>query len=252
MTTAAIIQARMGASRLPGKMALSIKGETIIEAVLARAAKVFKLSDIYVATSRSRSDDFIADISTSLGVNVHRGSNSNVLSRYTEIATNITHDYVCRLTGDSPLNLVELAPLCANRLQDDDLDYISTTLEDDYPVGVHVEVFKRECLIERLPEYIDELSKEHVTPFIYNSGNFKCAALRSDKTYPNARLTLDYLDDFVFFYNVANHCGKRLSEIQESDLRNIAEKEPELFDINNRIIKSRSISDSDMERGRNE
>ena len=51
MTTAAIIQARMGASRLPGKMALSIKGETIIEAVLARAAKVFKLSDIYVATS---------------------------------------------------------------------------------------------------------------------------------------------------------------------------------------------------------
>ena len=75
MTTAAIIQARMGASRLPGKMALSIKGETIIEAVLARAAKVFKLSDIYVATSRSRSDDFIADIATSL------------VSMYTEGAT---------------------------------------------------------------------------------------------------------------------------------------------------------------------
>ena len=247
MTTAAIIQARMGASRLPGKMALTIRGETIIEAVLARTSRVFKRSDIYVATSTNRCDDFIADIANSLGINVYRGSNNNVLSRYTEIATNMTQDYVCRLTGDSPLNLVELAPLCANRLRDGDLDYVSTTLKDDYPVGVHVEVFKRECLVERLPTYIDELSREHVTPFIYNSGNFKCAALRSEKKYPNARLTLDCLDDFDFFYKLADYCDKRLSEIQENDLEKIAKTRPELFDINNHILKSRSISDSDLE-----
>ena len=245
--TAAIIQARMGASRLPGKMALSIRGETIIEAVLLRATRVFDLSDIYVATTFHRSDDFIADVAHAFGVNVYRGSEDNVLSRFTAIASEISHDYVCRLTGDSPLNLVELARLCEIRLQQNDLDYVSTTLDNDYPVGVHVEVFKRECLVEKLPKIIDNSSREHVTPFIYNSGDFQCGALSGANSFPNIRLTLDYLDDFNFFYKLTDYCQKRLSEIGLADLERFSNENPELLSINNYILKSRAISSSDWD-----
>lgn len=103
MRTAAVIQARMGSERLPGKVLRDIAGKTMIDRVIERAQRCLSIDGVIIATSTNASDDVLADHCRSNGVHVVRGSENDVLSRYALAAEKFRCEYVVRITSDCPL-----------------------------------------------------------------------------------------------------------------------------------------------------
>ena len=220
-------------------MALSINGETIFETVIIRLLTIFPAESIFIATTDRSEDDILSDIAHGFGVHVFRGDNDDVLSRFSAIAEKVKTKFVCRLTGDSPLIMPELVNEAHSQLKFGEADYVSTTLGERFPVGAHVEVFRLNCLTDRMPKAPDATQREHVTPFIYNNSEFKCEELIADNKYPPGRYTLDYLSDFHFFYKLAKSLDLPLSQITVDDLWRIKAKSPEIFEINISIKKQK-------------
>lgn len=236
-----ILQARMGASRLPGKMSLSISGETILECVLSRLKSEIDKDNIVVATTSRVHDDGLAEEVLSNGCFVFRGSESDVLSRYIAISKKFNKKYVCRMTGDSPLVDPKLIIECYEQLKNTGADYVSTTLEDRFPVGVHIEIFRAEFLNNVQELACESVSREHVTPFIYNNKDNLCLVSDSDRLYPEGRYTLDFLEDFTFFSAAVRAlCKRKLSEVTREDLWRLSKEQPRIFEINKSIVKSRT------------
>ena len=230
----------MGSSRLPGKMVLSINGETILETVLIRLLKEFPPENIYIAITDLPQDDILNNIADQFGIQVFRGDNENVLSRFVEIAHKVKTRFVCRLTGDSPMIMPELINDAYSQIESSNFDYVSTILNENFPLGVHVEVFKLGCLIDRLPKEPNVTQCEHVTSFIYNNSEFKCKNLMVENKYPYGRYTLDYLQDFHFFYKLSNYLNMPLSQITIDDLWKVKINNPKIFHINMSIKKERT------------
>ena len=135
----------------------------------------------------------------------------------------------------------ELINEACSQLEAGNADYVSTTLGERFPIGVHVEVFRLHCLTDRMPKEPDATQREHVTPFIYNNSEFNCEELIAANKYTAGRYTLDYLSDFHFFYQLAKSLDLPLSQITVDDLRRIKAKNPEIFKTNISIKKHRIV-----------
>ena len=121
----AIIQARMGSSRLPGKSMAKIGERTIIEYVLRRVERASRVSSVVVAISNNPKDDILEKHVQQLGYTVHRGSEDDVLERFYNAAKPFNPVAVVRITGDCPLVSCELIDLAIDRFFKDEVDYLS-------------------------------------------------------------------------------------------------------------------------------
>src|SRR5665647_1065208 len=142
----AIIQARMGSSRLPSKVVEDICGKPMIEQMLLRLNRSSMIDQIVVAIPRDPSDDVLAALLYGLKIPLFRGSTNDVLSRYFETAKAFNAEIIVRLTADCPLIDPSLVDLVVREHIESGADYSSNTLERTFPLGFDVEVFSFETL----------------------------------------------------------------------------------------------------------
>ena len=193
--TVAIIQARMGSTRLPGKVLMKIGSRTLLGFLTERLALSRTIDTIVVATTTHRRDDVIVEEARKLGVECFRGSESDVLTRYVQAARIFKADVVVRVTADNPFT----DPYSIDRAVEQLIEGYDYAIEDDMPVGTTGEALTFEAL-----EFIDTVAstgpwREHVTLYAKeNRHMLRCAFLRPRVGYgrPDLSYTVDHLAEY--------------------------------------------------------
>lgn len=237
MKTVAIIQARMGSTRLPGKVLMKLQDKSVLEHVVERVKQADLLDEIVVATTTSPEDDVLATEATRYGVRVYRGSSDNVLSRYYEAAKEVEAQVVVRITSDCPL----IDPAIIDHVID---TYHHTTnqvvtnvgtnpSERTFPRGLDVEVFSFEALAAAYLQATKEYEREHVTPLIYDQNQILCYINEID--YSQHRWTLDTPEDLALISEIYTHLYHGRHDFYLNDIIRLFKEKPRLFDINKHI-----------------
>lgn len=192
-----IVQARMGSTRLPGKVLMDLEGRPMLERQLERLARARTPDATVVATTTDPRDQPIVDLAMRLGVPVTRGSEDDVLARYLQAAHEHAADIVVRVTADCPLIDPEVLDRCGDALlADPNLDYASNTLERTYPRGLDVEALRLPVLEIAHDEATEPTDREHVTRFIWRQPErFRLHPITDDRDHSNLRWTVDTPED---------------------------------------------------------
>lgn len=205
MKTRAIIQARMGSTRLPGKVMRLLCGATVLAHVVRRVQACRLVDEVVVATSNLPGDDIVAEEAQRAGVSVVRDSEEDVLARVYEAARGA--DVIVRVTADCPLFDPKILEQMLERfyvLQSGRrVDYLSNTLIRTFPVGLDAEVMTIEALERAHREATDPYEREHVTPYIYrHPERFVLEPFVGDPDLSAHRWTLDTEEDYTFLRQV--------------------------------------------------
>jgi spore coat polysaccharide biosynthesis protein SpsF len=203
----AIIQARMGSTRLPGKVMEDLAGQPMLVRVVDRTRRAKTLDCVVVATTRRPEDDII--VKTCLGKNYHffRGSVEDVLDRYYRAASVAGANIVVRITSDCPLIEPDIIDrIVAEFLQHPGVDYASNILERTFPRGLDVEVFSFGALRRAWAEDKYPVWREHVTTYIQRRpGKFSVYNVAGDADYSSMRWTVDTSQDLEFIRRIYNY-----------------------------------------------
>lgn len=237
MKNVVIIQARMGSTRLPGKVLRTLADKTVLAHVIERAQAFHNVQGIVVATTVGSQDDPIVEEAKRKGVMVYRGSESDVLSRYYEAAFQVQADTVIRITSDCPLIDPEVSSYVIQEyLKEGIYDYVSNTLERTYPRGLDAEIFSFASLEMAYRETSEIHDREHVTPYLYNNPHrFSCRSVVCQDGILDYRWTLDTPEDWELIqriYESLYHPGRLFSW---KEARAFMQQNPELVSINSHI-----------------
>jgi len=194
----AIVQARMGSSRLPGKVLKPILGIPMLSLILYRISKTKFVDVIVVATSDNKGDDPIAElVKNEDKVLLFRGDENDVLGRVFTAAKKYDLSYILRVTADNPFFDWEIADQLINMMKIHAYDYASNILFPSFPYGIALEVFTYNVLAIADTEAKLDFEREHVTPYIKkNNQKFKFGNLKNDIDLSNIRLTVDDNTDY--------------------------------------------------------
>ena len=232
MKIVAIIQARMGSTRLPGKVLKDLGGETVLARVVARVRRSQEIGEVVIATTREPEDDAIVEECRRLSVRVFRGEGHDVLDRYYQTAKEEKAEAIVRITSDCPLIEPEITDATIRAFLDRRPDYASNVLERTYPRGLDTEIMTWNALSRSWREAQAPYQREHVTPYIYESaGKFTLVSFKGDIDYSSHRWTLDQPEDLAFLRAVYERMGNdRLFSWR--DVMALLEREPGLIELN--------------------
>jgi glutamate-1-semialdehyde 2,1-aminomutase len=205
MKIAAIVQARMGSTRLPNKVMKPIGGVPMIELLLARLAKAKYVDQIIIATSTDDQNSPLVNYVENLGYLCVRGSENDVLQRYLDAAIKVKADVIIRITGDCPLIDAVLVDRAINEFLSKSVDYHSNTSPATFPDGLDIEVFTIDALKRAALETQDPFDREHVTPYLRKPSLFKTSAMINNQDLSNLRWTVDEPADFEVISKVFKH-----------------------------------------------
>src|SRR3989344_7618105 len=163
---ALIVQARMGSTRLPGKILMPLKGKPMLGWQLERLKRAEELDQIILATTNKKSDDQVAALGEACDVTVFRGDEEDVLDRYYRAAKEAGADIIVRVTGDCPLIDPAVVDEVVRHFRRANVDY--TKHPENYPEGLDTEVFSFAALERAWQNAQLPSEREHVTPFIRN------------------------------------------------------------------------------------
>jgi spore coat polysaccharide biosynthesis protein SpsF len=173
MTTVAVIQARMGSTRLPGKVALPLAGETVLERVVERVSEAEAVDTVVVAAPDLECDDVVAYFARKAGAEVHRGPQEDVLGRLYGAATAWDPDTVVRVSADSPLVLPTYIDHAVSLIETENFQYVTDALDRTFPLGVCCEAFTRASFETVQSAATAPDHREHVTTYYRdNLGDF--------------------------------------------------------------------------------
>ncbi|WP_311172595.1 glycosyltransferase family protein [Halobellus ordinarius] len=240
--TVAIIQARMGSTRLPEKVLMDIGEEPMLWHVHERASHASLLDGVVVATSTEPADDEVASFCAERGIPCIRGSEADVLDRYYQTAVEMDADTVVRLTADCPFLSPAVVDRVVREYEASNCEYVSNTFEYTHPDGLDVEVFDIETLETAWEEATEPDEREHVTPYIRKSDAFgsknvenvlDMSAYEFVEEDTILRWTVDYPDDMEFIRTVYDRLtGDSHWVFDQQSVLELLERAPELRDIN--------------------
>jgi glutamate-1-semialdehyde 2,1-aminomutase len=237
MKVVAIVQARMGSRRLPGKVMKRIVEKPVIEILLERLDMSTEIDQIVVATSLDPKNIELKNHVTSLGFGCHMGSEDDVLGRVYDAAKSFHADIVIRITGDCPFVDPGLVDSIVREFKSSSADYVANINPPTYPDGLDVEVFSFSALEKAHKEATTDFDKEHVTPFIRSSDLFKISNFEFEKDLSALRWTLDELADFVVIDRVFNYFKPDI-HFSWLDVLSLYEDNANLFSANEKIVRN--------------
>jgi spore coat polysaccharide biosynthesis protein SpsF len=209
MKVAAIIQARMGSSRLPGKVLLNLAGEPMLGRVVSRVRRTRLIAEVLVATTVESRDDALVEFCHSRGIACCRGSETDVLDRFIRAARIANADAVVRITADCPLIDSEVIDKVVTHFlrRQPMVDYVSNVIPvRTYPRGLDTEVVSREALERAHRKATDAPSREHVTAFICRHPElFRLEVCQAEQDYSQHRWTVDTPEDFALVEKIYAH-----------------------------------------------
>jgi len=240
MRVVAIVQARLGSERLPGKVLRDIAGEPMLVRVVNRTMRAKTLDEVVVATTIESRDDEIANLCELNGWIYSRGSEFDVLDRYYESAQAQHANVVVRITSDCPLIDPGIIDITVRKfMEKGSMDYASNILPArTFPRGLDVEVMTFEALERAWREDTNSTWREHVTPYIYsNSDLFETVGIMNDKDYSHMRWTVDTLEDLAFVRLVYEHFEH--DHFSWHEVISLLDKKPELIDVNKFVLQKK-------------
>lgn len=234
MKTIVIIQARMGSTRLPGKVLKPLGDADVLSYVVARCSTIEGIAEVIVATSIQPEDDAIAKWCEEHSVEYYRGSENDVLDRYVQCAEIYKPDYVMRVTSDCPFVDYEMASDMVVLAKSKRVDIIDIATE--LPRGLAVEIISYAALRRIANISTEKRHREHVTYYAYEfKGEFQRACYKApvNRQYPQLRMTLDTEEDYNLCSKVANCFNDKL--ISSAAIISYLNKTPEIAKINAHI-----------------
>ena len=241
MRIVAIVQARLGSERLPGKALRDIADEPMLVRVVNRTMQAKTLDEVVVATTIESRDDEIANLCELKSWIYSRGKEFDVLDRYYESAQAQQANIVVRITSDCPLIDPRIIDLTVRKfIEKGSMDYTSNTLPPrTFPRGLDVEVMTFEALERAWGEDTNSTWREHVTPYIYNNPNlFEIMGVKNDNDYSHMRWTVDTPEDLAFVRLVYKHFEH--DHFSWHEVISLLDKKPELTDINKFVLQKKS------------
>jgi len=234
---AAIIQARMGSTRLPGKVLMDLGGKTVLARVVSRLRRATLLHEIVVATTDSVADNAIVRECDRLGVLFFRGSENDVLDRYYQAARMCSAETVVRITSDCPATDSQLVDETIRIFQQEHADYASNVFPRTYPRGLDTEVFTVAALEQGWRDAHEPHEREHVTPYFYEHPElFRLVSLRGRIDYSRYRWTLDTAEDLKLLRTIYARFDNR-DDFSWSEVIQLMEREPELAEVNSDVAQ---------------
>jgi len=212
-----IIQARMGSTRLPGKVMKKIDDDnTLLRFQISQLNNCKKIDKIIIATTTKSEDDVIYDHSRKLGLEVYRGKSDDVLDRYYNCAKKFKLPIIVRITSDNPLIDPNIINEIISKFMMNSVDYVSNVIHRTYPYGTEVEIFTFEALEKAWKESKNKYDREHVTPYIYkNPKIFKIHNVENNTDLSELKWTVDTKTDYEKVKKIVSLIKKRPIEIQD-------------------------------------
>jgi spore coat polysaccharide biosynthesis protein SpsF (cytidylyltransferase family) len=236
-----IIQARLGSTRLAGKVLLKIKDKTVLEHIIDRVKCSKYINQVVVATTIDLSDDILVDyIKSNSLCDVFRGSVDNVLERFYLCAEKYKADIIVRITADDPLKDSEIIDIAIKKILDNEkLDYCSNTINPTYPEGLDIEVFRFSALKKTYNEVKLKSEKEHVTPYIWKHPEiFNIENFEYKENLSSWRWTLDKSEDFEFMKIIYENLYDKNKMFSYRDVIKFIKNNPEVLKINSGTIRN--------------
>ncbi len=237
MRVVAIIQARMGSTRLPGKVLLDLAGEPMLVRGVNRTRRAQTLDEVVVATTVKPTDDAIVDLCDERGWPCFRGSEEDVLDRYYHAALAHQADVVIRITSDCPLIAPEIVDRVVWEFLDlqPEIDYACNVLpRRSFPRGLDTEVMRFDVLEQAWREDRNPAWREHVTPYIQrNPDLFRIHGITNDIDYSHMRWTVDTPEDLAFVRCIYEHFGH--DRFSWRELLAVLDEHPEWLEINQHV-----------------
>lgn len=240
MTVAIIVQARMGSTRLPGKVMQQMAGVTVLEHVLRRCAAIPGADVVVCAMPDEQASETLAGVARQAGAETFLGSERDVLARYAGAARSVGADTIIRVTSDCPLIDPAICGQVLELLADAGADYAANNMPPSFPHGLDCEAMTWPALQLAQEQASDAYDREHVTPWLRRTPQIRRANLTSrDPGRVDNRWTLDYLEDLSFFRAVfaALPAGGQAGMQQVFDL---IDQRPDLSAINAMHHQNRS------------
>ena len=229
-----IIQARMGSSRLPGKVMMKDdNGQPLLYHVINQLQYCTKVKDLVIATTTNQEADEIEEFANNNSLNIFRGKEKDVLDRYFQCAKKYSFLTIVRITADCPLIDPQIVDKVIEKFFSGKYDLSTNTLVRTFPIGTDVEVFSFNALEKAWKSAQLPSEREHVTPYIRNKGNFKTVNVENDKNISNLRLTVDRMEDFKLIKEILNNIS--VSPIHLEDILELFLRKPDLIEINRHI-----------------
>lgn len=236
---AAIIQARMGSTRLPGKVLKKIEDKTVLEHIYDRVKASENIDRIIIATTTNPEDDKIEDLCKEHCFSCFRGDQDNVLKRYYEATKKFRVDTIVRITADDPLKEPRVIDKAILKLLSGNYSYVSNTIKPTYPEGIDVEVFTFESLEKAFNQAKLQSEKEHVTPYIWKHPElFNIYNIENDRDLSSLRWTLDSEDDLIFIKEIYRYLYKKDTIFHIEEVLKLLKEKPSLIEINQNHIRN--------------
>jgi spore coat polysaccharide biosynthesis protein SpsF len=241
----AIVQARMGSRRLPGKVLLDLSGQRVLGRVVQRLAGARLVREVIVATTTAAGDDPVEAFSRANGWGVFRGDETDVLARFAGAAEAAAADVIVRVTADCPCVDPGIVDRVLALQSTEFADYSANVHPRSFPQGLDVEAFTREALDTAAREAVRPEDREHVTPFIWSRPDrFRLAnlAARGVESAPWIRITLDTPDDYLMLRALFDLLPEKFDT---ADVVRVVESHPWLLELNSGVFQKRVFVESD-------
>jgi spore coat polysaccharide biosynthesis protein SpsF len=242
MSVVAIIQARMGSTRLRGKVLRDIAGETLLFHVVSRVLRVKRLDNWMVATTTTPADDKIEELCTHYHWLCFRGDEEDVLDRYYQAAKSSQAQHIVRITADCPLVCPTEADRVISRHLDMRADYTHniTVWGSGMPLGTGSEILTFEALEVSWHEGKERHHREHVDEYVYEHQerfHIERVSAPPDLHRPELRLTIDTAEDLQLIRGIYQRLYQPGSIIELRDVIRSLDNEPELLQINQHVLQ---------------
>lgn len=242
----AVVQSRMGSTRLPGKVMKEICGKPMLLLMLERLSQAKLIDEIVVATTTNSNDDVIFELAKKNGYNVFRGSEFDCLDRHYRVAIEYNAAYIAKITPDCPL----IDPQIVDKVLDyflknvNNYDYVSNAHPPSWPDGLDLEVFHVATLEKAYREATESSHREHTTTYIWsNPQKFRIGNVVNPdgrNLFMSHRWTVDFPEDFEFVKKIYEDLYNNKIFLMEEILL-LLEKRPDISKINSHLAMHNAV-----------
>lgn len=237
----AIVFARIASRRLPSKVMINVQDKPILQHIIERVSRSRYVQKVVVATSSSPSDDQVAELGRSVGADVFRGSEDDVLDRCFQAAKEFSIDTIVRITADDPFKDPGIIDQVIKAFVDakGKYDLVCNTLRPTFPEGLDVEVMSFHALKQAWLNATEPSEREHLTQYMLkNPKKFRILNIENSENMSNIRLTLDTSEDLELVKLIYDALYPTRNDFRWADIISYLRSKPELLEINKNVKKS--------------
>ena len=229
----ASVQARMGSTRLPGKVLKPIVGKPMLWHIVNRVKRAELIDKIVIVTSTKKRDSSILKFAEQYGVASYAGSEEDLVDRHFQTAKKFKANAIVRITADCPLIDPQVIDRVIRHFLDGDFDYVSNVVKRTYPTGLDTEIISYSALEKAWKETKTPLQRWRFTIYLRNHPEmFKLGNVTHEEDISHMRWVVDTEKDLRFVREIYKALYKKNKIFYMKDILDLLKKRPELVEIN--------------------